>query len=116
MIKKKISKKIAAVAIGVVLSAMSCMSVFADYTYEIGWSDEPCPVCKEDVAVWIKEVHKDSYASGAQEICSHHRFGVDVEMIKRVITEYDCRVCKYSWSREENISYLECHGFDNVNN
>ena len=111
MIKKHISKKITALAVTVVLSAMSCMTVLADYTYEIGWSEDRCPNCNEDVAVWIQEVHKDPYALGDKK-CTHYKFGTDVDWAKRIITNYDCHECNYSWSEEETIYYSECCGSD----
>lgn len=113
MIGKNISKKLAIVAVSVVLSAMSCMSVCAETTrYEIGWSEDPCPTCHEDVAVWITEVHHDPYATGVQRICLHYRFGVDVEKVERIVTEYKCQECKKNWSTEREVTYWKCHGAD----
>lgn len=112
MFGKKIPKKVAAVAIAAVLSVLGCTPALADYTYEIGWDDRPCPRCGEDAAIWIQEVHKNASAVG-QHLCTHnHRFGVDIEYEKRIITNYDCHECYISWSEEEYIYFEECQGRD----
>ena len=117
MIKKNIAKKITAVAVGVVLSAMSCMPVFADYVHEVGWSDEQCSNCK-DATVWIREIYKDAIPTGNQQICYDHghKYGVDLEMCQIIVTEYECRECGLHWEITDSVYYWECHGFDNPNN
>lgn len=110
MIKKHISKKITALAVTVVLSAMSCMTVLADYIYEIGWSEDRCPNCNEDVAIWIQEVHKPPCMYSDSK-CTHYEFGLDEHFVKCIITNYDCRECNYHRSTEENIYYSECEGY-----
>lgn len=117
MIKKNIAKKITAVAVGVVLSAMSCMTVFADYVHEIGWSADPCPRCGEDVAVWITEVRKPDSPTGERLLCQHHHtFGVDVEVEAHIITYYECREdkCKYNWIEETRSLFWVCQGYDDA--
>lgn len=112
MIKKNIAKKITAVAVGVVLSVMSCMTVFADYTYELGYSDDPCPRCG-DTSVWVKEVHfSEPSATGNERKCPDHKYGTDIELEYHTIVYYDCRECKRSWSEDRYTYNWECHGYD----
>ncbi len=111
MIKKHISKKITALAVTVVLSAMSCMPVLAGYINEIGWSEDRCPNCNEDVAIWIQEVHMDPWMYSNSK-CTHYEFGVDEHFVKCIITNYDCRQCNYGWSEEEKIYFTQCCGYE----
>lgn len=112
MIKKNIAKKITAVAVGVALSAMSCMTVFADYVHEVGWSDQPCPRCHEDAAVWITETRYDASPTGEERGCDHHRFGTDLKMEVVTLITYRCHECNYIVFDTEKAYYWECCGFE----
>ena len=117
MIKKKLVKKITAVAVSVVLSVMSCMTVSAYYVNEIGWSADPCPKCKEDVAIWIKEIRMKDSLTGERLLCQHHhRFGVDIEVEACTITYYECREegCDYFQIEENRSRFWICQGYDDA--
>lgn len=114
MIKKNISKKVAAVAVSMVLSVMSCMLVSADYVHEIGWDEDPCPKCGEDVAVWIRDVYGDTERTGIEEKCPHYTLGNDVEMVRPGYREFECRECGYSWGYSMSYYYWICEGYGSL--
>lgn len=95
-----------------VLSGMSCMTVFADYTYEIGWSDKTCSRCNQDTAVWITETRYDASPTGLERKCEHHRFGTDLEMENVTLITYRCRECEAVDFETERTYYWKCCGFE----
>lgn len=114
MFGKKIPKKAMAVAVGVVLSAASSMSVFASYIYEAGYRDEPCPMC-HDTSVWVREEVFDPSPTDEERGCEHHRFGTDVEMKVVTLTTSECRECNYVEFDTDEYCYWVCCGFEMPN-
>ncbi len=114
MFSKKISKKVTAVAAGIILSVMSSVPALAGYVYEIGYSDDPCPICGE-TSVWVKEEYVSSSDAEEERDCPDHKYGTDIKIRDYTIVYYYCHECYYGWTEDVYTYFWECHGYDKPN-
>lgn len=114
MIRKNISRKVTAVAVSMVLSVMSCMMVSADYVYEIGWSEDPCPRC--GAGIWISEVYGNTEKTSESRVCWHYTEGEDVQMVQHGSREFECQECGFGWDYSISNYYWECEGYGSPRN
>lgn len=108
--KKKISKKITALAVSAVLGAMICMPVFAD-----GIDPDPCKICG-DGSIWVREEFVGSYTNGVERKCEHHKYGTDLQMVDHYLIHYECLDCGFVDTAKYNTTSWDCHGYDGPNN